>query len=229
MLRPEGTPDARTPDLRATMRRLPALAGDLPRLEPDALPHEPVAAFLQWFAEALEAGVPEPQAVTVATADAAGRPSSRVVVLKDVDAAGRWVFATDRRSRKARDLVVNPAVALSFYWQPQGRQVRITGTAVALDAAECAADFLARSPASRAAAFATRPGEPLPGIPALHAAIRAALADVERQPDAVLADWVVYAVVPQEVELWQGAGDRAHQRVVYRRAGEGWSRDLVWP
>jgi pyridoxamine 5'-phosphate oxidase len=229
---PAATPERAGPraaDLRATMRRLPALAGDLPELDPDALPHDPVAAFLLWFAEAVEAGVPEPQAVTVATADAAGRPSSRVVVLKDVDDEGRWVFATDRRSRKARDLAVNPAVALSFYWQPLGRQVRVAGTAVALDAQACAEDFLARSPASRAAAFATRPGEPLPDIPTLHAALRTALADVHAAPDAVLADWVVQAVVPEEVELWQGAGTRAHQRVVYRRAGDGWARELVWP
>lgn len=226
MLRPE---DETPPDLRATLRRLPALAGDLPQLDPDSLPRDPVTAFLRWFAEALEAGVPEPHAVTVATADTAGRPSSRVVVLKDVDDGGRWVFATDRRSRKSRDLATNPAVALSFYWQPLGRQVRIVGTAVALDADGCAADFLARSPSSRAAAFATRPGEPLPGISALHAALRDALAHVEAEPEDVLADWVVYAVVPDEVELWQGSGSRAHQRVVYRRAAGGWSRDLVWP
>lgn len=226
MPRPE---DDAPPDLRATLRRLPALAGDLPELDPDALPRDPVTAFLGWFAEALEAGVPEPHAVTVATADAAGRPSSRVVVLKDVDDEGRWVFATDRRSRKSRDLAANPAVALSFYWQPLGRQVRIAGTAAALDTQACAADFLARSPASRAAAFATRPGEPLPGLHALRDAMRSALAHVEAHPDDVLADWVVYAVVPDEVELWQGSGSRAHQRMVYRRAARGWSRDLVWP
>jgi pyridoxamine 5'-phosphate oxidase len=221
--------DDTPPDLRTTLRRLPALAGDLPELDPDALPRDPVTAFLEWFAVALEAGVPEPHAVTVATADAAGRPSSRVVVLKDVDDEGRWVFATDRRSRKSRDLQVNPAVALSFYWHVLGRQVRVTGTAVALDADACAADFLARSPSSRAAAFATRPGEPLPGLHALRAAMRDALGHVAAQPEDVLADWVLYAVVPEEVELWQGSGSRAHQRVVYRRVGNGWSRDLVWP
>ena len=120
-------------------------------------------------------------------------------------------------------------MALSFYWQPLGRQVRVAGTAVRLDADECAADFLARSPASRAAAFATRPGEPLAGVDVLHEAMRAASARVEAEPDAVLPDWVLYAVAPEEVELWQGSGDRAHQRVVYRRDGAGWSRRLVWP
>lgn len=215
--------------LRRRLRRLPALAGDLPGLDPAALPEDPVAAFLGWLEEALAAGVPEPHAVTVATADAAGRPSSRVVVLKDVDEQGRWVFATDRRSRKASDLEVNPAVALSFYWQPLGRQVRVTGTAVALDAAGCAEDFLGRSPASRAAAFATRPGEPLPGLPALHDAMVRARAHVDSEPQAVLPQWVVYAVQAEEVELWQGSGNRAHQRVVYRRGPQGWTHGLVWP
>ncbi|WP_225753783.1 pyridoxal 5'-phosphate synthase [Actinotalea sp. Marseille-Q4924] len=215
--------------LRRTLRRLPALAGDLPVLDPASLPADPVTAFLRWLEEALDAGVPEPHAVTVSTVDGAGRPSSRVVVLKDVDEQGRWVFATDRRSGKARDLGTNPAVALSSYWQPQGRQVRVTGTAVALDADECAADFLARSPASRAAAFATRPGEPLPDVATLHVALARARQHVDAHPDAVLADWVVYAVVPEAVELWQGSGTRAHQRVVYARDGDGWSRTLVWP
>jgi pyridoxamine 5'-phosphate oxidase len=215
--------------LRRRLRRLPALAGDLPGLDPASLPDDPVEAFLQWLEEALTAGVPEPHAVTVATADAAGRPSSRVVVLKDVDEQGRWVFATDRRSRKASDLDVNPAVALSFYWQPLGRQVRVTGTAVALDRAGCAADFLGRSPSSRAAAFATRPGEPLPALEALHDAMARARAQVDAEPDAVLPEWVVYAVVPEEVELWQGSGSRAHQRAVYRRGPQGWTHGLVWP
>lgn len=223
-------PDDASADLRRTLRRLPALAGDLPVLDPAALPDDAVAAFLGWLRDALDAGVPEPHAVTVSTVDRAGRPSSRVVVLKDVDEHGRWLFATDRRSGKARDLEAHPAVALAFYWQPLGRQVRVSGTAVALDAQACAADFLARSPASRAAAFATRPGETLPGIEVLHAAMDDARAHVAAEPGAVLADWVVYAVVPEEVELWQGSGSRAHQRVVYRRAdGGGWTRDLVWP
>lgn len=228
----DGAPDPRptgAPDLRRTLRRLPALAGDLPELDPATLPEDPVTAFLRWFAAALEAGVPEPHAVTVATADAAGRPSSRVVVLKDVDEDGRFLFATDRRSRKARDLAVNPAVSLSFYWQPLGRQVRVVGRAVALDAAACAADFLARSPSSRAAALATRPGEPLDSVPALHAAMRDAIARIEAEPGTVPAEWVVYAVVPEEVEVWQGSGSRAHQRVVYRRADGGWCRRLEWP
>jgi pyridoxamine 5'-phosphate oxidase len=215
--------------LRRTLRRLPALAGDLPDLDPASLPDDPVTAFVRWLEEALAAGVPEPHAVTVATADAAGRPSSRVVVLKDVDEHGRWLFATDRRSRKSGDLDVNPAVALSFYWQPLGRQVRVTGTAVALDAAGCAADFLGRSPASRAAAFATRPGEPLPDLPTLHEAMARARAHVDAEPGAVLPEWVVYAVEPVEVELWQGSGSRAHQRVLYRRGPGGWTHRLVWP
>ncbi|GAA2729008.1 pyridoxine/pyridoxamine 5'-phosphate oxidase [Cellulomonas aerilata] len=231
-------------ELRPLLRRLPALAGPFPVLDPADLPDRPDALFVRWLHEAVDAGVREPHAMTVATADGAGRPSARVVILKDL-VDGGWQFATDARSRKATDLEANPAASVSFYWREQGRQVRLDGTARALGPEASAADFLARSPASRAAALATRPGEPLPSTADLQEAMAGALARVEQDPGTVLAEWVLYSVVPHTVEFWQGDPRRAHTRVVYRRgapgggavgAGDsagstsaGWSRELVWP
>ena len=215
--------------LRKRLRRIPALAGPLPTFDPADVPDEPVELFLRWFEEALAAGVPEPHAVTIATVDAAGAPSARVVVLKDVR-DGRLEFATDTRSDKVADLQGRPAVSASFYWQPQGRQVRLTGTAALADADTSAADFLARSPGSRAAALATRPGEPLPDVATLHEAMDRARELVDREPGTVLPEWAVVAIEPTAAEFWQGDPGRAHVRLRYRRdAGGTWTHELVWP
>ena len=96
-----------------------------------------------WLAEALEAAVPQPNACSLATADEQGRPSSRMLILKDIDADG-WHFATSRESRKGKELTANPHAALNFFWQQQGRQVRVAGDVVELSAEASAADWRAR-------------------------------------------------------------------------------------
>lgn len=227
MTAPDGA--APTPgSLRDRLRAIPVFAGELPDLDPATAPDDPVTLFLTWLDDAIAAGVREPHAMTVATAGPDGAPSSRVVVLKDV-VDGALQLATDARSGKAQDLTANPQVALGFWWSPLGRQVRIEGRARVLGAAESAADFLARSPASRAAALAVRPGELLGSREEL----RVAIADAERlvaaDPDLVLPEWQVWEVVPHRVELWQGRADRAHTRLVYRSVDGVWERGLVWP
>ena len=215
--------------LAQRLGRIPALAGDLPSFDVDRLPADPMSLVVAWLEEAIAAGVPEPQVMTVATVGPGGRPSSRVVVLKGI-ADGGLYFATDARSRKARDLAHDPQVAVSFYWQPLGRQVRLVGLASARPAQESGADFLARSPASRAAALATTPGEPLRDLTALRASFDAARARLDAEPGLVLEQWQLIRVDPVEVELWQGRGDRAHVRVQYVVADDGtWSHRLVHP
>ncbi|HEY8717222.1 pyridoxal 5'-phosphate synthase [Pengzhenrongella sp.] len=216
--------------LRDRLRRIPVFAGDLPRFDPETAPDDPVRLFADWLTHAIKAGVAEPHAMTLATAGADGTPSARVVILKDCRDGG-WEFATDARSRKARDLAENPNAAATFYWQPQARQVRVSGPVLARGLRADADDFLARSPASRAAALAVRPGEPLASPAELEAAIAAAQGRVEREPATVLADWRLFALVPLEVEFFQGDPRRAHIRVAYRRddVGAPWRHELVWP
>jgi pyridoxamine 5'-phosphate oxidase len=167
--------------------------------------------------------------MTVATADDRGRPSSRVLICKDVDGGGRWYFASSAASGKGRDLAVNPGAALSFWWPPQGRQIRIRGTAVPAGAEASAADFLARPPASRAEGFVGHQSEPLDDLTELDRAFRASYDRVSADPGLVAPAWTLYALTAAEVEFWQGSPERRHIRLRYQRAGSGWARQLLWP
>ena len=128
---------------REMLRALPDFPEALPDFDPDAAPADPAELFRQWLDEALAAGVPQPNACSLATADMLGRPSSRMLILKDIDDAG-WHFATSRESRKGQELTANPHAALNFFWQQQGRQVRVAGDVVELSAEASASDWDAR-------------------------------------------------------------------------------------
>ncbi|AOT04068.1 pyridoxine/pyridoxamine 5'-phosphate oxidase [Arthrobacter sp. U41] len=128
---------------RQLLRALPDFPELLPGFDPAAAPADPAELFRQWLREALAAGVTQPNACSLATADGLGRPSSRMLILKDIDADG-WHFATSRASRKGRELSANPQAALNFYWQQQGRQVRAAGGVIELSAAASASDWHTR-------------------------------------------------------------------------------------
>lgn len=134
---------AMSESFRRRLRALPDFPEDLPDFDPSTAPEDPVELFKQWLEEALAAGVPQPNACSVATADELGRPSSRMLILKDIDDDG-WHFATARGSRKGRELAANPHAALNFYWQQQGRQIRVAGPVTELSAEASAADWHAR-------------------------------------------------------------------------------------
>lgn len=213
--------------LRERLRALPVFTANKPRFEPDAAPEEPVSLFLDWLDQAIAAGVPAPHAMTLSTSGG-GDTSSRVLILKDVDAEG-WQFATDSGSPKARDISEHPSVALNFFWPALARQVRITGQAVALPRAASEADFRARPEGSRAATLVGHQSEPLKSREEYAAAFHEALARVRREPNLALPSWTVYSVRPDTVEFWQASDDRGHARLQYRRGGEGWSSQLLWP
>jgi pyridoxamine 5'-phosphate oxidase len=128
---------------RQLLRALPDFPAELPDFDPDSAPADPTELFRLWLDEALAAGVPQPNACSLATADLLGRPSSRMLILKNIDGDG-WHFATSRMSRKGQELGANPHAALNFFWQPQGRQVRVAGDVVELSAEASAADWRAR-------------------------------------------------------------------------------------
>ncbi|WP_244882657.1 pyridoxine/pyridoxamine 5'-phosphate oxidase [Gordonia desulfuricans] len=143
------TDDTRPGDTRSLLRELPALAGVAPPLDLDAVPDHPVTLFLDWLDVAMRHAVPEPHAMTMSTVDATGLPDARVLVLKDVDARG-WAFASTRTSAKGGQLAANTQAALTFWWQPIVRSVRVRGHVVEASRDESLADLAARSAAARA-------------------------------------------------------------------------------
>ncbi|WP_194420061.1 pyridoxine/pyridoxamine 5'-phosphate oxidase [Microbacterium abyssi] len=139
-----------TDSTKSMLRALPSLAGTAPPLDLGDLPEGPVTLFLDWLAVAQHHEVAEPHAMTLSTVDASGMPDARVVVLKDVDQRG-WAFASTRTSVKGGQLEVCPNAALTFWWQPLVRSVRVRGPVIEASRDESLADLQARSVAAQQA------------------------------------------------------------------------------
>lgn len=200
------------------------------RLDESTVAADPLQQFAQWFEAAQAAGLPEPNAMTAATADAAGAPSARVVLLKSFDARG-FVFFTNYESRKGRELAANPRACLVFYWQPLERQVRIDGTVERVSRAESEAYFRSRPAAAQVGAWVSH-----------QSSVIASRAELERREAELAARfaggpvplpdfWGGYRVVPQAVEFWQGRPSRLHDRILYTRSADGtsWMRQRLSP
>lgn len=189
---------------------------------------DPLAQFQHWFAEAQQAGIREPNAMTLATSTADGHPSARVVLLKTMDQRG-FGFFTDFRSRKATQLERNPRAAVAFAWLEIERQVRIEGTVSRMESDEAAAYFRTRPLGSRYGAWASVQSSVIPGRDWLESAVR----DVEaRHPggDVPLPPhWGGFILAPTLYEFWQGRQSRLHDRVQYRRQDEAWVIERLAP
>ncbi|SDQ82066.1 Pyridoxamine 5'-phosphate oxidase [Thermostaphylospora chromogena] len=215
--------DATTPPSLAGLRR--TYEGH-PLLEADLAP-DPIDQFVIWFNEALAAGVPEPNAMVLATASAGGRPSARTVLLKDVSADG-FVFYTNYESRKGRDLRENPRASLLFPWHPIRRQVRVEGRVVRLSREQSEVYFRSRPYGSRIAAWASRQSAVIPSREDLDRRYEELAARWPEDPP--LPDfWGGFRVIPEELEFWQGQLDRMHDRLRYRLTGGKWIIERLAP
>jgi len=214
-------------DRVAAMRRVYRLGG----LSESDLADRWWQQFGRWFAEAVESRlVVEPNAMVLATADAGGRPSARTVLMKEYDERG-IVFFTNYRSRKGRELAVNPHAALVFGWVPLERQVVVCGGVDRVGREETAAYFETRPYGSRLAAWASPQSAVIPSRKPLEEAVVEVAA---RWPDQRQVPppehWGGFRVAPETVEFWQGRPDRLHDRLQYRRvAEEGWVVERLAP
>lgn len=188
---------------------------------------DPIAQFNAWLEEARTAGVPHPEAMTLATADASGRPSARMLLLKGADDQG-FSFFTGYESRKGRELAENPRAAIVVYWNALGRQVRVEGSVRRLSAEESDAYWDTRPPRSRAAAAASRQSEPIASREELEAEFERLLSEHGEgvpRPER----WGGYTLDPEVIELWEHRDDRLHDRFRFTRAREGWQKERLSP
>ena len=194
--------------------------------ETDALP-DPLLQFENWLREAVGAGLPLPNAMTLATVAADGTPDARIVLLKGLE-RGAFAFYTSYESRKARQLAAHPAACLVFQWSALERQVRIQGAVEKVSAAESDAYFASRPLGARISAWASAQSERVSSREELE---RKALEEKNRHGDHPPRPphWGGYRVVPHSIEFWQGRADRLHDRLLYTRAGDGWRIERLAP
>ncbi len=198
-------------------------------LDPAQCDPDPFVEVRGWLALAVDGGLPNANAMTLATVDERGRPAARIVLLKEIDDRG-FVFYTNYESRKARDLAAHPFAALILYWEPLHRQMRIEGAVERVTAAESDAYFAARPRGSQLGAIASPQSQPIATRAELEARVTAISTQYaeDAQPPRP-AYWGGYRVVPDMIELWQGQPSRLHDRVRYQRTPTGWARDRLAP
>ena len=188
----------------------------------------PLKQFEKWYGDAISAGVPEADAMTLATATRDGSPDARIVLLKSFDERG-FVFYTNYRSRKADELDENEKACLLFYWLPVKRQVRIEGTVEKVSAQESDDYFQSRPWGSQLGAWASDQSEVIAGREDLekrfHEFELKFAGNVPRPPH-----WGGYRVKPNAIEFWQGRENRLHDRIRYRAQKDGsWRIERLAP
>lgn len=198
-------------------------------LNKEALTANPMDLFQQWLQDAINADLPDPNAMTVATVDPNGQPSQRIVLLKDASDAG-FVFYTNLGSRKAKDLRSNNKISLHFPWHFLERQVRVCGTVELLSRKAVAKYFFSRPKESQLGAWASKQSSPISSRQLL---IKQFMQIKEKfsKGEVPLPDfWGGYIVKPEQIEFWQGGEHRLHDRFEYNKTSHDvWNASRLMP
>jgi pyridoxamine 5'-phosphate oxidase len=197
-------------------------------IDPATLDPDPIRQLAAWLADASATGAPLPNAYALATADDEGMPSVRFVLLNGLDADGLRYF-TYRGSRKGRDVAINPHAAAAFWWPSLNRQARVNGSVRLLSDADSLAYWRTRPRGSQLSATVSAQGQEVGSREELETRVAELAA---RHPDELPLPpmWGGYLIVPRIIEFWESRPDRLHDRVEYRRGGDGsWNRRRLEP
>ncbi|GAB3326029.1 pyridoxamine 5'-phosphate oxidase [Larkinella ripae] len=197
-------------------------------LDPSDVSVNPFAQFQRWFSEALSAGVPEPNAMHLATVGADGRPSGRIVLLKGFDETG-FSFFTNYQSRKGTELAAHPLAALTFFYPELERQIRLEGTIQKLSAEESDRYFQSRPRGSQIGAWVSHQSEVVENRAVLENRQRQLEQQFENQAVPRPPHWGGFLLLPDRIEFWQGRPSRLHDRVLYRKENDAWVIDRLSP
>ena len=197
-------------------------------LDEKLIDRNPIDLFERWFSEARAAGLPLPEAMTLATTSTAGKPSARMVLLKEVDENG-FVFFTNYQSSKAKDLDSNPVAALVFYWPQLERQVRVEGKVARTSGVESDEYFETRPRESQIGALASPQSEVISSREILQKRAEELEQLYKGREVERPAHWGGYRLTPERIEFWKGRIGRLHDRILYEREGGGWEIKRLAP
>lgn len=203
---------------------------DLSKLEVGDTPDNPIDLFKIWFGDAEKSGMDEPNAMSLATVDELGHPALRIVLLKEIYEEG-FVFYTNYLSRKGRNIDANPHVAITFWWPPLQRQVRIEGSISKISESKSDAYFKERPAGSRIGAYVSPQSHKIEDRISLEESYKELESKIEDGFELVRPDyWGGYILDPAYIEFWQGRPNRLHDRIVYELNDEGlWDKYRLAP
>jgi len=200
----------------------------LGQLSEEDVPKDPIALFETWFAQATRAECPEPNAMVLATANAAGTPSARVVLLKGLS-QGDFCFFTNYESQKGIEMEAHPIVAMNFFWKELERQVRITGSVQKIASSESEAYFHSRPVSSQIGAWSSPQSQVIPDRTFLE---KLFASNTEKYASGIVplpSHWGGYIVHPTQMEFWQGRSSRLHDRIRYTLTNNEWIKERLAP